>query len=83
MRAQENDVELDPASGYESDTDFRMEPGESYFLCTAVAFTPGKYLATLTAMGKLEDDDFWRGECVRAIGRLPLGRCVVRPRATL
>ena len=56
------DVELDLAAEYEIDgeTDFWMEPGESYNLGAGVVLRAGSYLAMVTFVGDRSDEEFWR-----------------------
>jgi hypothetical protein len=57
-----SDVELDLVAEYEIDgeTDFWMEPGESYHLGAGVVLSAGSYLAMVTFVGDRSDEEFWR-----------------------
>ena len=57
-----SDIELDLGAEYEIDgeTDFWMEPGESYHLGAGVVLAAGSYLAMVTFVGDRSDEEFWR-----------------------
>lgn len=80
----EGDIELDLLSSYEKDgeTSFWMEPGETYYLGTAVVLPGGLYLAMLTILGEDDDDDFWRSEFVLAVPETAVGESVLTPQET-
>lgn len=56
------DVEVDLVAEYEinGESDFWMEPGESYHVGATVVLSEGKYLAMVTFVGDRSDSEFWR-----------------------
>lgn len=56
------DIECDLAGEYEAggETDFWIEPGESYHLSTVRVLSSGYYLAMVTFVGDASDEEFWR-----------------------
>ena len=56
------DIECDLASEYEigGETEFWIEPGESYHLSTVRVLPSGYYLAMVTLVGDASDEEFWR-----------------------
>jgi len=59
---QPEDLEFDLAAEYaiRSETDFWMEPGESYHVGACVILEEGAYLAMVTFVGDRSDAEFWR-----------------------
>ncbi len=57
-----DDIELDLLNDYlaDIDSDFYMEPGETYQLSAIVFLEPGTYVAMVTFIGERMPDDFWR-----------------------
>ena len=56
------DVEADLVDGYEigGETDFWMEPSESYHVGVGIVLRAGAYLAMVTFVGQNGDHEFWR-----------------------
>jgi len=56
------DMELDLVAEYEinGESDFWMEPGESYHVGAVVILSAGRYLAMVTFVGDRSDSEFWR-----------------------
>jgi hypothetical protein len=56
------DIEADLLDEYldNCETDFWMEPGESYHVSAAMVLNPGSYLAMVTFVGQASDEEFWR-----------------------
>jgi hypothetical protein len=57
------DIEADLLEDYvnaRGETEFWMEPGESYHVNAAIVLTPGLYLAKVTFIADDGDDEFWR-----------------------
>jgi hypothetical protein len=59
---QVGDIEADLLDEYElnGETDFWMEPGETYHLATNVVLRPGGYLCMVTFVGAKSKQEFWR-----------------------
>lgn len=59
---QPADIEIDLVAEYEigGETDFWLEPGETYHLGAAVVLRPMSYLAMVTFVGDRNDKEFWR-----------------------
>ena len=56
------DIEADLLDEYveNGETDFWMEPGESYHVSAAIVLNPGTYLAMVTFVAAGSDKEFWR-----------------------
>ena len=59
---KDGDIEIDLTSDYEigGETDFWLEPGETYHLNSGVVLPVGNYLAMVTFVGDRSDLEFWR-----------------------
>jgi hypothetical protein len=70
---REGDIELDLISEHEldGDTDFWMEPNETYHVGTALILQAGIYLVMVTFVGDASDGDFWRRLFVIQVPQLP------------
>jgi hypothetical protein len=56
------DIEADLLDEYErgGETDFWMEPGETYHVGTGMVLSPGNYLVMITFVGERGEGEFWR-----------------------
>jgi hypothetical protein len=66
-----DDFELDLVDEYEIDgeTDFWLEPGETYNVGVALVLEPGTFLVLITFVGDASPEDFWRRTYVIQVPR--------------